>query len=258
MPLKKIQLIIRDAGLTSRRKADEMILEGRVTLNGMVIDDLALRADPEKDHIKVDGKLLRSEEPLKSYYLFNKPRNVVSTLSDPEGRPCIGDVLKPLKKRLFTIGRLDFDAEGLMILTNDGQLAQKLSHPSHQIPRTYLVKVAGNPDDRLLATIKKGMSIGEGDRLGEVQLTVTKRQKTTTWTKIVLFEGKKNEIKRIFAKIRHPVRKIRRIGFGPLSLGDLAVGAWRPFSAIDTAKLAALMKSPSSAPKNRSQNTKKS
>jgi 23S rRNA pseudouridine2605 synthase len=161
MPLKKIQLIIRDAGLTSRRKADEMILEGRVTLNGVVIDDITARADPEKDHIKVDGKLLRNTETAKYYYLFNKPRNVVSTLNDPEGRPCIGDVLKPLKKRLFTVGRLDFDVEGLMILTNDGQLAQKMSHPSQQIPRTYLVKVAGSPDDRLLATIKKGMSIGE-------------------------------------------------------------------------------------------------
>jgi 23S rRNA pseudouridine2605 synthase len=258
MPLKKIQLIIRDAGLTSRRKADEMILEGRVTLNGELIHDLTLRADPEKDHIKVDGKLLRTAETAKTYYLFNKPRNVVSTLSDPEGRPCIGDVLKPLKKRLFTVGRLDFDAEGLMILTNDGQLAQKLSHPSQQIPRTYLVKVAGSPDDRLLATIKKGMSIGEGDRLGEVQLTVTRRQKTTTWVKIVLFEGKKNEIKRIFTKIRHPVRKIRRIGFGPLLLGALEVGAWRPFTAIETSRLAALMKSPSPAPKNKSRDTKKS
>ncbi|HMK35952.1 MAG TPA: pseudouridine synthase [Desulfomonilaceae bacterium] len=245
MPLKKVQLIIRDAGLASRRKAEDMILEGRVTLNGMIIDDLTLRADPEKDHIKVDGKLLREPDLAKSYFLFNKPRNVVSTLSDPEGRPCLGDVLKSLKKRLFTVGRLDFDAEGLMILTNDGQLAQKLSHPSQQMSRTYVVKVAGNPDDRVLGTIRKGMHIGEGERVGDVRVTVVRKQKTTTWIKIVLFEGKKNEIKRIFSKIRHPVRKIRRIGFGPFSLGTLEVGAWRPFTVAETAKLAELMKVPS-------------
>lgn len=258
MPLKKIQLIIRDAGLASRRKAEELILEGRVTLNGMILEDLTVRADPEKDHIKVDGKLLSTVAPVKTCLLFNKPRNVVSTLSDPQGRPCIGDLLKPLKKRLFSVGRLDFDAEGLMILTNDGQLAQKLSHPSQQIPRSYLVKVAGNPDERVLATIRKGMSIGEGERVGDVQVTVTKRQKTSTWIKVVLFEGKKNELKRIFAKIRHPVRKIRRITFGPLSLGTLAVGAWRQLNVLETAKLAALMKSPSLPSKNISRNTKKS
>jgi 23S rRNA pseudouridine2605 synthase len=259
MPLKKVQLIIRDAGLASRRKADELILEGRVTLNGMTLEDLTARADPERDHIKVDGKLISAAEPVKTCLLFNKPRNVVSTLSDPQGRPCVGDVLKPLKKRLFTVGRLDFDAEGLMILTNDGQLAQRLSHPSQQIPRSYLVKVAGNPDDRVLATIRKGMSIGEGERVGDIQVTVTRRQKTSTWIKVVLFEGKKNELKRIFAKIKHPVRKIRRITFGPLSLGTLAVGAWRQLNAVETAKLAALMKAPGlPSKKNVRRNTKKS
>ncbi len=242
MAQKRVQLIIRDAGLASRRKAEEMILEGRVTLNGHIVTDPTLTADPDRDHIKVDGKLLRFPDIGKFYYLFNKPRNVVSTMSDPEGRPCLGDLLKPLKKRFFTVGRLDFDAEGLMILTNDGQLAQKLSHPSRRIPRTYLVKVRGTPDDRLLGTIKRGMSIGEGERLGDVLWSVIKRQKTTTWLRMVLYEGKKNEIKRIFLQIRHPVRKIRRVGFGPLALGTLPVGAWRPLAQKEMAKLAALWK----------------
>jgi 23S rRNA pseudouridine2605 synthase len=242
MAEKRIQLIIRDAGIASRRKAEELILEGRVTLNGHIVTDPTLTADPDRDHIKVDGKLLRRTDAAKYYYLFNKPRNIVSTMSDPEGRPCLGDLLKPLKKRFFTVGRLDFDAEGLMILTNDGQLAQKLSHPSGKIPRTYLVKVRGTPEDRLLNTIRRGMSIGEGERIGDVQWSVIKKQKTTTWLRMVLYEGKKNEIKRIFLRIRHPVRKIRRVGFGPLTLGTLAVGEWRALTPTEEAKLAALLK----------------
>ena len=241
MAQKRVQLIIRDAGLASRRKAEEMILEGRVTLNGSIVTDPTMTADPERDHIKVDGKLLLRPDSAKYYYLFNKPRNVVSTMSDPEGRPCVGDLLKPLKKRFFTVGRLDFDAEGLMILTNDGQLAQKLSHPSHRIPRTYLVKVRGTPEDRLLSTIKRGMRIGDGERLGNVLWSVVKKQKTTTWLRMVLYEGKKNEIKRIFLQIRHPVRKIRRVGFGPLTLGTLPVGEWRTLTEREMTKLAAII-----------------
>jgi 23S rRNA pseudouridine2605 synthase len=238
--IKKIQLIIRDSGIASRRKAEELILEGRVTLNGQVVEDPTARADLDRDHIKVDGKLLRLSEDQKHYYLFNKPRNVVSTMDDPEGRPCLGDLIKALKKRLFPVGRLDFDAEGLMILTNDGALAQKLSHPSNQIPRTYLVKVRGTPEDKVLSMIRKGMPIGEGDRLGDVQFWVTKRQTTTTWIKITLYEGKKNELKRVFFRIDHPIRKIRRIAFGPFFLGTLPVGHFRPLTDQETAKLKGL------------------
>jgi 23S rRNA pseudouridine2605 synthase len=242
MPLKKIQLIIRDAGVGSRRAADQIIREGRVTLNGAVVTDPAVTADPEKDHIKVDGKLLKPVEPARAYYLFNKPRNVVSTMKDPEGRPCIGDLLKTLGKTLFTVGRLDFDAEGLMILTNDGQFAQKLGHPSHRVQRTYLVKVRGNPDDKTLGRIRKGLDIGDGERLGDVQFSVINRQKTTTWIKLALFEGRKNEIKRIFFRIDHPVRKIRRIGFGPFSLGSLPSGQWRPFTKDEQSSLTGMLK----------------
>jgi 23S rRNA pseudouridine2605 synthase len=230
MGLRKIQLIIRDSGIASRRGAEEMIVEGRVTLNGQIITDPVERADPERDHIKVDGKLLRKVSPEKSYFLFNKPRHVVSTMDDPEDRPCIGQILKPIYRGLFPVGRLDFDAEGLMILTNDGTLAQKLSHPSNQIPRTYLVKVKGNPTDEILSFIRRGMSLGEGDRLGKVEYTVIRRQKSTTWIKITLYEGKKNELKRIFFRINHPVRKLRRISFGPFHLGTIPVGQVRPFS----------------------------
>jgi 23S rRNA pseudouridine2605 synthase len=244
MPLQKIQLIIRDAGLGSRRDAELMVRQGRVTLNGAIVEHPGTPADPDKDHIKVDGKLLRRPDGERLYFLFNKPRNVVSTMDDPEGRPCLGDILKPIKKVLFAVGRLDFDAEGLMILTNDGDLAHRLSHPSSRIPRAYLVKVRGMPDDRVLGKIRRGMSIGDGERLGEVTWTVVKQQKTTSWIRLVLFEGKKNEIKRIFFHINHPVRRIRRVSFGPFTLGALPVGAWRPFTPQETAKATALMEEP--------------
>lgn len=242
MALNKIQLILRDAGVASRRKAEELITEGRVTVNGQVVSDLTSQADADKDHIKVDGKLIRSVPVEKVYFLFNKPRNMVSTLDDPEGRPCIGDVVKKLKMSLFPVGRLDFDAEGLMILTNDGRLAQKLSHPSNQIPRTYLVKVRGTPDHAALNMIRPGMSISEGDKVGEVRWWLIKGQKTTTWLKVTLFEGKKNELKRIFFRIDHPVRKIRRVSFGPFTLGKLPSGHLRELTPKEASKLKGLLK----------------
>jgi 23S rRNA pseudouridine2605 synthase len=247
----KLQLVLRNSGVASRRKAEELINEGRVTVNGQEITDPAFRVDPDRDHIKVDGKLIRAAAHEKEYYLFNKPRHVVSTMDDPEGRPCVGDYLRQVKKRLFTVGRLDFDAEGLMILTNDGQLAQTLSHPSNRMPRVYLVKVKGVPDKEQLAKIKKGMSLGEGERVGDIELTLLNKQSTTTWIRIVLYEGKRNEIKRIFFRIDHPVRKLRRIGFGPFTLGALPTGELRPLTGEELTKLKKLTQEISEAAKNR-------
>ncbi len=242
MESKKIQLIIRDTGIASRRGAEEIVRAGRVTVNGAIVTDPAHTANPARDHIKLDGRLIRAEERERVYLLFNKPRNVVSTFSDPEGRPCLGDLLKRLKSGLFVVGRLDFDAEGLMILTNDGNFAQRLSHPSNQVPRTYMVKVQGAPNEKEMGRIKKGMGIGNRERVGRIQWHIIKSQRSSAWIKIVLYEGKKNEIKRIFDRIRHPVRKIRRIGFGPFRLGKLVTGAWRPLNDKETVELTALLK----------------
>ncbi len=243
MPARKLQLILRDSGVASRRDAEDLIRQGSVTVNGEVILDPAALADPEKDHVKVSGKLLRPAGSQKIYYIFNKPRNVVSTLTDPQGRPCLGDLIGPMRKGIFPVGRLDFDAEGLMVLTNDGELAQRLSHPSFAVPRTYLVKVKGNPDERTLARIKKGMNIGDGERVGDIRWHVIARQQTSAWIKVVLFEGRKNELKRIFSLIRHPVRKIRRIAFGPFSLGQLPIGRWRPLTTAEHARMTSLVRS---------------
>lgn len=243
MATRKLQLILRDAGLCSRRDAEEMIREGRVTLNGASVKDPTVLADPEKDHIKLDGKRVGVPSPKKSYYLFHKPRFVISTMDDPKGRPCLKDFLKGVKGPLFPVGRLDFDAEGLMILTNDGSFAQKLSHPSHQIPRSYLVKVRGVPDDRALSRIRPGMNIGGGERVGNVSWSVVRKQNTTTWINITLQEGKKNELKRIFFRIGHPTRKIRRTSFGPFTLTGLAPGQVRPMTPAEIAHVVSLLRS---------------
>ncbi len=252
MALKKIQIIIRDSGIASRRKAEEMVREGRVTINGHVVLEPEQMVDPDMDHIKIDGKLIKASSMDSTIYLFNKPKFVVSTMSDPEGRPCLGDLIKQLRKPVFSVGRLDFDAEGLIILTNNGALAQKLSHPSNRIPRTYLVKVKGVPADDSLKMIRRGMSLGEGERLGEVSWTVIKHQKTTTWIKITLFEGKKNELKRIFFRVNHPVRKLRRISFGPFNLGALPTGTWRVITEVEKARVDELLleKAPDRRPNN--------
>ncbi len=239
MALEKLQLILRDAGVASRRGAEELIRQGRVTVNGERVYEPFVKADISKDHIKVDGRLLFCGDSGKHYYIFNKPRYVVSTMSDPQGRPCIGDVIQNMKKNVFSVGRLDFDAEGLMLLTNDGLIAQRMSHPSFRVPRVYLVKIKGVPHEQKLALIRRGLGLGDGERLGNVQWQVVRKQRTSTWMRMVLFEGKRNEIKRIFFRIGHPTRKIRRIEFGPLVLGDLPVGAWRELTEREKQKLLA-------------------
>jgi len=237
MALEKLQLILRNAGVASRRGAEELIREGRVTVNGERVCEPFAKADASKDHIKVDDKLVFRPDSEKYYYVFNKPRYVVSTMSDPEGRPCLGDLIRSIGKNLFSVGRLDFDAEGLMLLTNDGVLAQRMSHPSFSTSRVYLVKVKGVPDDRELALIRKGLGLADGERLGNVHWQVIKKQRTTTWIRITLYEGRKNEIKRIFFRVGHPARKIRRVEFGPLVLGDLPVGAWRVLTPHEKQRL---------------------
>lgn len=241
MAQEKLQLRIRNSGVGSRRFAEQVIREGRVTVNGQTIQDPAFMVDPEKDYIKVDSKLLRQVGTSQLIYIFNKPRNIVSTMKDPENRPCLGDVIRKIKDPLFPVGRLDFDAEGIMILTNDGQLAQALTHPSSRIQRTYLVKVRGVPDDSSLKMIKKGMRLSDGERVGDIRCSFLRAQDTTSWLKVVLFEGKRNEIKRIFFRINYPVRKLRRISFGPIELGTLETGTWRLATDQERRKLAALV-----------------
>lgn len=232
--LKRLQKIISEMGIASRRKAEELILHNRVTVNGKPAI-LGMKADPEKDYIKIDGKLLIKPEP-KVYFIFYKPRNVVTTLSDPAGRPCISDYLKEIKYKVFPVGRLDFDSEGLLILTNDGELTNKILHPSEKIPKTYLVKVKGLPDESKLNKIRKGFDYGEGITAPAI-IKKIRNTEANTWFEVTIHEGKKRQIRRMFESIKHPVLKLKRIRIDGIKLKNLKPGELRPMSQEELKRL---------------------
>jgi len=221
---KRLQKILSDMGIASRRKAEELIIEGRITVNGRIAT-IGMKADPVKDHIKVDGKLLIRSEP-KVYIMLNKPKNVVTTLYDPEGRPTIKDFLKGVKYRVFPVGRLDYDSEGLLLLTNDGDFAHAVLHPSKKISKTYLVKVKGVLDEEEISKLRTGVKLGDG-MTAPAQVTRVTRTENNSWLKMTIHEGKKRQIRRMFEKMRHPVLKLKRIKINGIELGELKPGIYR-------------------------------
>ncbi len=235
MALERIQKILAKAGISSRRAAEKMLLEGKVTVNGRVIDTLGFKADLSKDHIKVAGKSLTRLEP-KVTLLLNKPRGYLSTVEDPEGRPTVMDLLKKVKLRVYPIGRLDFDAEGLLLLTNDGDLANLLSHPKFSVPRTYLVKVSGVPEEKGLNRLKRGIQLEDG-RARALSIRMMQQTKKNSWIRVVVGEGRNRLVKRMFAAVHHPVLKLRRVEFGSLGLGGLAPGRFRYLTPDEIARL---------------------
>jgi len=231
---KRLQKILSEMGIASRRKAEELILEGRITVNGQIAV-LGTKADPGKDHIKLDGKLLLRPEP-KVYIMFHKPKSVVTTLHDPEGRPTVKDFLKKVKYRVFPVGRLDYDSEGLLLLTNDGDFAQSLLHPSKKVFKTYLVKVKGEPDEVKIGKLRKGIKLIEGVT-APAKIKKLRETENNTWFEMSIYEGRKRQIRRMFQEIKHPVLKLKRIKIGGLSLGDLEPGAYRFLTADETEKV---------------------
>jgi pseudouridine synthase len=235
--LERIQKILARAGVASRREAEDMILEGRVTVNGERVEALGLKADPLRDHIKVDGKLITRLEP-PVVLLLNKPRNIVCTVKDPQGRPTVLDLLKGVKQRIYPVGRLDFDAEGLLILTNDGELAQRLSHPKYSVLRTYLAKIRGVLDAKSLNRLKRGVMLEDGRCQARFVEVMTEREKNS-WVRIGVTEGRNHLIKRMFMAVGHPVLKLKRIAFGSIHLEGLAPGKFRYLEEEEIAQLKA-------------------
>jgi 23S rRNA pseudouridine2605 synthase len=225
LQLERIQKILANAGIASRREAERMVIEGRVTVNGKVVDKLGFKADPSKDHVKVDGKRLARFEP-KVALLLNKPRGYLSTVKDPKGRPTVIDLLKNVKWRVYPVGRLDFDAEGLLLLTNDGDFTYLLSHPKFSIPRTYLVKIRGVPEEERLTRLKRGVMLEDGHAKA-VSVKVFRQREKNSWIQVVVAEGRNHLVKRMFSAIGYPVLKLKRVGFGPIQLGDLRIGQFR-------------------------------
>lgn len=221
----RLQKVIADAGLASRRKAEEFITAGRVTVNGRVVRELGTRVDPSKDHIKVDGRHLKPAPP-HVYLMLNKPKGYVSTLQDPEGRPAIKDLLRGVHVRVFPAGRLDFDTEGLMLLTNDGEMAQVLLHPRHHVSKVYLVKVKGVLTEEEIRQLERGVKLEEG-MTSPAAVTKVRKAEENSWIELTIYEGRKHQVKRMLEVVGHPVLKLKRIRFGPLVLGDLPIGAYR-------------------------------
>lgn len=232
---ERLQKILASAGIASRRKSEEFIVAGRVRVNGKIVAELGAKADPERDHIRVDGKLLRSAPRLR-YFMLNKPRGVVSTASDPEGRRTVTEFFARTGLRIFPVGRLDYQSEGLLLMTNDGELTNALSRPAAKIDKTYLVKIAGNPSPQALDQLRAGVMIdkgGPGERAGRVMTQPARikllRAGDNPWYELALTEGRNREIRKMLEEVGHHAEKIRRVGYGPLVL-DVPPGEVRELS----------------------------
>ena len=242
MAAERLQKIIAAAGVTSRRKAEELIAQGRVTVNGQVITELGSKADPEQDHIKVDGKLLRGAER-HIYLLLNKPKGYVTTVADPEGRPTVMDLVKHVGERIYPVGRLDYASEGLLLMTNDGELANFLTRAASHVPKTYLVKIAGQASEEDINKLRHGMRIGskpgmrgtQAVRTAPAQVNIV-REGDNPWYEVTLIEGKNRQIRRMFEEIGHHVEKIKRVRYGSLTL-DVEPGKFRELTAHEVAAL---------------------
>ena len=271
MPAERLQKIIAAAGIASRRKAEELITRGLVSVNGQTVTTLGTKADPEIDHIKVNGKPLRSAEH-HVYLLLHKPKGYVTTVSDPEGRPTVLDLVRGVDARVYPVGRLDYLSEGLLLLTNDGEMAQKLMHASSHVPKTYLVKISGKASDAEIEKLRGGIKLpAERSRLkatpphakaarggdpgaaeGKLHRTAQRRRSAPVqtapvqikllreaanpWYEVTLVEGRNRQIRRMFEEIGHHVEKIKRVRYGPLQL-DVEPGKFRFLTAKEVGQM---------------------
>ncbi|MBM4260258.1 MAG: rRNA pseudouridine synthase [Deltaproteobacteria bacterium] len=235
--MERLQKILAHAGLASRREAERWIAEGRVMVNGAVVRKLGTQADPAQDSIKVDGKRIRPPAaPL--YYAFHKPPGIITTLNDPEKRPDLTPFLRELgeKQRVFAVGRLDYNTAGLLLLTNDGELAQRLMHPRFGVKKLYHVKLSACPSEEELGRLRKGLRLEDG-MTAPARVRVLERLKKNAWVEIEIHEGRKREVRRMFEALGYFVEKLIRMRMGTVTLGKLAPGDIRPLSRVEVASL---------------------
>jgi pseudouridine synthase len=248
MPEERLQKLIARAGIASRRAAEQLILDGAVTVNGRVVTELGTKADPDHDHIKVRGKLLHfKSQPV--YAMLHKPKGYVTTMSDPEGRPTIVDLIRGIRGRVFPVGRLDFDTEGLLLLTNDGDLANGLMHPSREVPKVYAVKIKGKATDEELAKLEAGgIYIGPG-RSAPCRVRRIRHAEQNEWLEITLHEGKKRQIRVMLERLKHSVLKLMRTHYAGIPLGDLPRGQVRLLTPGEVKRLQTLAFGPAKTEK---------
>jgi pseudouridine synthase len=231
----RLQKFIAQCGIASRRKAEELIGAGRIAVDGVRVREMGIRIIPGKNKITFDGKLVEAKEQL-VYYLLNKPKGYVTTLSDPQGRPIVTSLVKDSKARLFPVGRLDLDTEGALILTNDGELAQRIQHPSYDIDKTYEALVKGRPKKDKIALLERGIFL-EGKMTSPAAVSVVTKVGKNCLMKITIHEGRKRQVKKMFDFIGYPVLHLKRTAYGKLFLGRMALGDFRQLNPSELKKI---------------------
>ncbi len=235
--LERLQKIIASAGITSRRAAEELILAGRVTVNGHTVTELGTKANPAADRITVDGSPIRPAETL-YYVLLHKPAGYVTSLKDPQGRQLVTELVATIKARLFPVGRLDYNSEGLLLLTNDGAWANRLMHPRHQVDKEYHVRVRGKVDPQQITRLNNGVELEDGPVTGAT-VRLLKSDQNNDWLSVTIREGRNRQVRRMCAAVGLSVVRLRRIRYGALTLGGLKPGEYRLLSSTEAQELAA-------------------
>ena len=240
-PAQRLQKVLAHAGVASRRKSEELIRQGRVTVNGRVVTQLGTKVDPAGDDIRLDGQRVQVGAD-HVYIMLNKPRGVLSTMEDARGRRALSDLVSA-PRRLYPVGRLDVVSEGLILLTDDGELANLLTHPRYQHEKEYIVLVNGRPSGKTLAAWRRGIML-EGKPTAPARVDVVRRERDAALLRVVMHEGRKRQIRQVAALLGHPVRELKRVRLGPLQLGTLEAGQWRYLTAREIRKLEAIKRSP--------------
>jgi 23S rRNA pseudouridine2605 synthase len=231
----RLQKVLASSGIGSRRACEELIAAGRVSVNGRVVREMGTRIDPTRDEVSVDGARV-PVVPDQVYLALNKPRGVLSTMADDQGRPCVGDYVADRTDRVFHVGRLDADSEGLLLLTNDGTLAHRLTHPSFGIPKTYLVQIDGRPGRRLVQQLKSGVELDDGPARADAARIVGATD-AAAQIELVIHDGRNRVVRRMFEALGQPVRRLVRVSIGPLVLGELKPGRLRHLASAEVRSL---------------------
>ena len=236
---ERLQKLIAAAGIASRRPAEELIINGKVSLNGKVVTELGTKADPDQDHIKVNGKLINPQLKTreKVYVLLNKPRGYLSSLSDPEGRPLVTELLPQSVGKVHPVGRLDFNTEGLLILTNDGELTNYITSARNRVDKVYEVKVKGVPTEAAIARLRRGVTLEDGTRTAPAKIRLLHETENNAWFEVLLHQGKNQQVRRMFDLIGNSVLKLRRIRIGSLTDENLKPGHWRMLTIGEVRRL---------------------
>lgn len=253
--MERLQKLIAHAGIASRRHAEEMIKAGEVTVNGKVIKELGTKADPQKDHIKVRGKLINPALQKRSnvHVLLNKPRGYLSSVADPEGRPMVTELVPVSLGRLYPVGRLDFNTEGLLLLTNDGEFTNFITSARNQVAKVYEARVKGLPPEYAIDRLRSGVVLDDGVRTARAEIRLIKSTDLNSWFEIILHEGKNQQIRKMFDAIGHSVIKLRRVRIGSLTDDKLKPGEWRLLAPQEVSQL---LKGKSAEPRRRRAGTR--